>query len=96
MTQQFQCLSCRGVYFDSSAEGGTYHHACPPLPPDATKKQVRDYNPRNENLPPAPAGKIPSIVSEGGGVKCLSKPALIEPAWITALKAKAAKAEEEE
>lgn len=93
MRQQFQCLTCKGVYFDVSTEGGTYHHVCPPLPRQATAKELRDYNPRNENITPAAPGRPVEIVAEGRGVQCLSRKELDEPAWITVLKDKQAAAD---
>lgn len=95
MSQQFQCASCKGVYFDATAEGATYHHVCPPLVPDASDAQTKAYNPRSENIAPVGFGRAPSIVAEGLGVKCVSNPKLTEPAWITQLKARQAKEEEE-
>jgi hypothetical protein len=96
MSQQFRCLSCGGVYLDSSAEGGTYHHVCPPLPPDATDKQRKAYSPRDENISPGNGFMPGMIISEGKGVECLSKPGLKEPAWITALKILRGKSQEKE
>lgn len=94
MRQQWKCLSCNGIYFDASAEGGTYHHTCPPLPDDATDKQRKAYMVRNENVAPARAGRPVEIVAEGKGVECLTSQKLDEPAWIAALNKLAAKEDE--
>lgn len=87
----FQCIACDGVYFDRSPEGGSYHHVCPPLPPDKKGKIPVREDARDENLAPTRNGWTPPIKSEGAGVKCLSDPELSEPVWITGLKMRIAK-----
>lgn len=90
MIHQFQCLACDGVYFDQSRDGGTYHHTCPPLPPDNKGNVPVREDARDENLAPARNGWTPEMKSEGAGVKCLSDPKLSEPVWITGLKTRIA------
>lgn len=96
MMHKFRCINCVGEYFDSSPEGGTYHHVCPPLPENATPKQRKAYYPRNENVAPSKGMRPAVIVSEGLGVECLSSKQFKEPAWITGVKKIAARAEEEQ
>ena len=95
MMQGFQCLACKGVYFDSSPDGATYFHVCPPLPRDDKGVRPVRVDARDENLTQPRAGRAQSIRSEGAGVKCLTNAKLQEPAWITALKKRAAKEEED-
>ena len=95
MNQQFQCEACKGVYFDQSADGGTYYHACPDLPAGEDGKVPVRENRRDENIRLGSSGRAPVIVSEGAGVTCLSNPQLTEPAWITSLKQRAEKEEQE-
>jgi hypothetical protein len=96
MIHTFECLSCRGVYRDASQEGGTYHHACPPLPADKKGKGKVRANARDENLTWKRAGDVPRLRSEGAGVRCISHPRLHEPPWITALKASPGYQEEDD
>lgn len=89
MIQQFQCLACDGIYFERSPEGGTYHHVCPPLPPDKHGKVPVREDARDENLTRVRNGQEPTIKSEGAGVKCLTDDKLTESTWITAVKKRA-------
>jgi hypothetical protein len=94
--EQFQCLCCGGKYFDLCADGMIYFHVCPPLPPDENFFAAPRPNARNETTRAGGPNSIPAIVSDGLGVNCLSNPNLIEPAWITQLKRRAAAADENE
>lgn len=96
MRNVFQCRCCGGRYFDADLQGNTYHHACPDLPPDRNGVTAPPPDARNENLAPYRFLRMPQIVSEGKGVDCLSNTNLTEPAWITALKRRAAKQEAQE
>lgn len=85
MRHQFQCLACKGIYFDTSINGRLYSHVCGPLP--ATKKDPERERPnkRDENPAFSKGGRVRGIVSEGAGVKCLTASHLQEPLWISAL-----------
>lgn len=92
---RFQCLACKGVYFDSSPEGGIYHHVCSPLLPDQNGVEAERTDLRDENVAVSARGRVTGIQSEGAGVKCLTDPKLTEPAWITAMNKRIAEEEEE-
>jgi hypothetical protein len=95
MNNRFQCVTCGGQYFDHCPDGSIYHHECG-VRYVANAFAVIPYdNPRNENPAANKSGAITGIVSEGAGVKCLSNPALSEPAWITVLKTRVARDAEE-
>lgn len=93
MIHQFRCLSCGGVYGDTQPAGTPYHHACPPLP--AGQKTplliVERKDKRDENLAHDNWGRLTGIVAEGKGVECLTSSKLKEQAWLTRVRAQAAK-----
>jgi hypothetical protein len=113
----FQCNACKGTYQDQQRDGSTYHHACPPLPPDDNGVEAERPDKRDESIPQGlefvtikdkllvtfsgearriwRSGANPAIRLEGAGVKCITDAAIAEPAWITAIKQRIAKEEEE-
>lgn len=95
MRQAFQCLSCGATYTDRQRDGSIYLHACSPLPPNKERVQFERPARRDEQLEAVRVGRTPGIRSEGKGVRCLSNPALTEPEWISALKARAEKEAEQ-
>jgi hypothetical protein len=94
MREQFQCVSCDGVYFDTGADGTLYFHACGTQAKGKNGAVSEVPDPRNENLAATKPGRPLAIKAEGSGVKCLSDPRFTEPAWITKLKERAAQSEE--
>jgi hypothetical protein len=93
--EQFQCLNCGGKYFDLCLDGQIYFHVCSPLPPDENGISLPRPNARNETNCNRSPDLIPAITSEGLGVNCLTNQNLLEPAWITHLKNRAQKEEQE-
>jgi len=96
MINQFECLSCGGQYGEASADGIPYAHVCGPLPPDKNGVQVERENKRDENPAIAKGGVVAGIRAEGKGVKCLSDKKLKEPRWISAMKARVPKEEDDD
>jgi hypothetical protein len=92
---RFQCLSCGGVYGYTIASGGVYIHACAPMGPDEKGRTHERRNRRDENLAYSSRGRLLGIQAEGAGVRCLDDVTIEEPQWITKLKARIAKQEDE-
>lgn len=84
-SDQFECLSCGGRYTAPQSDGTVYMHVCPPLTAAGKKRPEPRKDGRNENHP-GDVKPARAIVSEGRGVKCISRPKLQEPAWITQYK----------
>lgn len=84
-----------GSYPEFQPDGTVYHHACPPLRPDKHGVEAERTNKRDENVVYGRGDRIIGIRSEGAGVQCLSSAKVVEPAWITALKKRIEKEEEE-
>jgi hypothetical protein len=82
------------MYFSEMPDRTIYHHVCPDLTAAATPTRRDAWQPRNENLRVPRSSQVPTIISEGLGVECLSKPMHPEPLWITELKVNAAKQED--
>lgn len=96
MTHRFRCLACKGEYFDQQLDGAPYAHVCPPLRGDKKKpEQLRDDH-RDENVKLDGRRRTIGIRSEGAGVKCLSDEKLAEPRWISALKMRIAKEDDDD
>jgi hypothetical protein len=95
-SDRFRCGSCGGEYIDVQRDGTIYFHSCGPLPRNADGSQPERPNKRDENVRQVRPTWPAEITSEGDGVTCLTNPNLIEPAWITDLKNRAAAAEAEE
>jgi hypothetical protein len=91
----FGCNACHGEYRERQRDGTVYHHACPPLRPDKNGIEAERRNKRDENVVYGLMDRVIGIRSEGDGVTCLSDARLSEPAWITAMKERIAKQEEE-
>lgn len=94
MRHQFQCLACKGSYFETTLNGGPYMHVCASVLDDDGNAVLR-ADARDETLTRPRSNRTPSIRSEGAGVKCLTDAKVVEPRWITGLKARIAKEEEE-
>lgn len=94
MINRFQCQACKGEYGDTSPQGLTYSHACPPLPRDKHGAVREREDKRDETIAHDRYGRLSGIKAEGAGVKCLTSPRLIEPAWITQVKLQAEKEQE--
>lgn len=94
LNHTFRCNACRGTYEDQQPDGAIYFHACPPLPPDKNGVTAERPDKRDENLSSVARQGAGTIRSEGSGVTCLSDEHIAEPAWITRMKARAAKEEE--
>src|SRR6516225_2175774 len=88
MPAQFKCNTCGGFHCDRGQDGIIYFHVCPPLAPD--KNGILTHRPdyRDENLVQHKLSLQVTITAEGKGVKCLTNASLIEPQWITAVKAR--------
>lgn len=86
MSNQFQCITCGGTYFDHCPDGMIYHHVCGPLELKPDFHAVERPDARDENIDVSRGGVLQGIVSEGQGVKCLTSDVLQEPPWITRLK----------
>jgi hypothetical protein len=91
----WKCNACKGVYSDATRDGSIYMHACGPLPPDENGFEAPRPNRRDERLEPDSGIRTSNIRSEGAGVTAVSHPKLTEPAWISAIKERIAKEEEE-
>lgn len=91
----FRCNACKGTYSDTTRDGTAYMHVCGPLPPDKDGRELERPDRRDERPARQRNLETPGILSEGAGVTAVSHPQLTEPAWITRLKARIAKEEEE-
>lgn len=95
MRHRFKCNTCGGEYFDTCADGSLYHHACPPLPPTKQGNEPERENKRDENIAVRANRRAAGIKAEGDGVTCLTSKSLEEPAWITKLKERIVREEEQ-
>jgi hypothetical protein len=95
MSQQFQCISCKGVYFDQQLDGTVYFHVCPRLPRNDRGQELQREGHRDENVDVTPRGRVKGIKAAGAGVVRLSDRSNTPPEWITLLEARVARAEAE-
>lgn len=97
MMHRFRCRSCGGEYNGTQKDGGSYHHACPPLPmkPKTPFEVIEREDKRDENLAHDRWGRLTGIVSEGKGVECLTSKRLTEQPWLTEVRRRAEKEQEE-
>lgn len=96
MIHTFQCLSCGGQYPEAQRDGIPHAHVCGPLPPDENGVEFERADKRDENPAIAKGGAVIGIRAEGKGVKCLTDAKLKEPRWISALKARTPKEEDDD
>lgn len=91
MTNQFQCRTCKAIYYERTPEGGIYFHRCRRVfhPVTAAVSELPDY--RDENLVLGRRGEAVDIRSEGAGVDPVAPTTATQPAWISAMQARVGK-----